>query len=111
MSLNETTDLESRRSSYAYRVVIFASILIGVFLIIKIVLSGFSLSNFENTILSVFAALGVTLFIIRDRYLGNQLKSLESKYLSIITPVIFCALARISQNVERRFKLTNIFLS
>ena len=85
MSLNETTDLESRRSSYAYRVVIFASILIGVFLIIKIVLSGFSLSNFENTILSVFAAFGVTLFIIRDRYLGNQLKSLESKYLSIIT--------------------------
>ncbi|HBO57759.1 MAG TPA: hypothetical protein DD622_04905 [Opitutae bacterium] len=86
MSLNDTTNLVPRRSSsYANRVFIFASILFGVFLIIKIVLSGFSLSNFEDTILSVFAALGITLFIIRDRYLGSQLKSLENKYLSIIT--------------------------
>lgn len=86
MSLNDTTNLvPGHSSSYANRVFIFASILFGVFLIIKIVLSGFSLSNFEDTILSVFAALGITLFIIRDRYLGSQLKSLENKYLSIIT--------------------------
>lgn len=85
MSLNDTTNLKpGRSSSYANQVFMSASILVGVFLIIKIVLSGFSLSNFEDTILSVFAALGVTLFIIRDRYLGNQLKLLESKYLSII---------------------------
>ena len=86
MNFNDTTNpVPERSSSYANRVFIFASILIGVFLISKTVLSGFNLSNFEDTVLSVFASLVVTLFIIRDRYLGNQLKSLEGKYLNIIS--------------------------
>ncbi|MGB0263604.1 MAG: hypothetical protein ACPGCT_02200 [Opitutales bacterium] len=62
------------------------------FVLIKLLLSKFSLSSFEANLLAAIGACSMGLFLVRERYLCGELKAAKSEY----TKQISCLLQRVN---------------